>query len=184
MGFQQAMEKPIPIVKTLTITMEQVYSGASIPVEIERWILENGNKVFEKETIYVDIPQGIDEKEMLIMRDRGNIISDQLKGDIKLVITIQNDTAFNRVGLDLVLTKKISLKEALCGFSFEFKHISGKSYTMNNNKGIIVTPDYKKIYQGMGLKRGEHTGNMIIHFQVEFPEKLTNEQIDKLIDIL
>ena len=36
----------------------------------------------------------------------------------------------------------------------------------------------------MGLSRGEHKGNMIIHFQVEFPEKLTEEQINKLNEIL
>ena len=42
MGFQQAMQKPIPILKTITINMEQVLSGASIPLEIERWIMENG----------------------------------------------------------------------------------------------------------------------------------------------
>ena len=36
----------------------------------------------------------------------------------------------------------------------------------------------------MGLKRGEHIGNMVILFHVEFPEKLTEEQISKLADIL
>jgi len=36
----------------------------------------------------------------------------------------------------------------------------------------------------MGLKRGEHTGNMIIVFHIQFPEKLTEEQIDKLSNAL
>jgi len=184
LNFQQAMNKPIPIMKSIQITMEQVYNGASIPVEIERWILENGIKVFEKETIYVDIPKGIDDNEMIILRDRGNVISEQCKGDIKLNILVQNNTAFKRSGLDLILDKSITLKEALCGFSFELKYINGKSYTLNNNKGSIVPPEYKKVYPDMGLKRGEHKGNMIINFHVEFPEKLTEDQIDKLINIL
>ena len=76
------------------------------------------------------------------------------------------------------------LKDALCGFTFELKYINGKSYTLNNNRGSIVPPEYKKVYPDMGLKRNEHKGNMIIHFHVEFPEKLTDEQIDKLIQIL
>lgn len=184
MNFPQAMNKPIPIMKSLQINMEQVLNGGSIPLEIERWILENGNKVFEKETIYVDVPAGIDENEMIILRDRGNIISEQCKGDIKINILVQNNTAFKRCGLDLILEKNITLKEALCGFSFELKYINGKSYTLNNNKGSIVPPDYKKVYSDMGLKRGEHKGNMIINFHVEFPEKLTNEQIEQLINIL
>lgn len=184
MNFQQGMNKPIPIMKSLQINMEQVFNGASVPIEIERWILENGNKVFEKETIYIDVPQGIDENEMIILRDRGNIISEQCKGDIKINILVQNNTPYRRSGLDLILEKTISLKEALCGFSFELKYLNGKSYTLNNNKGNIVPPEYKKIYPEMGLKRGEHKGNMIINFHIEFPEKLTDEQIEKLNNIL
>jgi DnaJ-class molecular chaperone len=184
MGFQQAMSKPVPIMKSLQINMEQVLNGASLPLEIERWIMENGNKVFEKETIYVDVPQGIDENEMIILRDKGNVINEQCKGDIKINILVQNNTAFKRSGLDLILEKKISLKEALCGFTFEINYLNGKNYTMNNNKGNIVPPEYKKVYPGMGLKRGEHKGNMIIIFHVDFPEKLSEEQIDKLLEVL
>jgi DnaJ-class molecular chaperone len=184
MGFNQAMNKPIPIMKSLQINMEQVLNGASIPLEIERWIMENGTKVFEKETIYVDVPSGIDENEMIILRDKGNIISEQCKGDVKINILIQNNSAFKRSGLDLILEKNISLKESLCGFSFEIKYLNGKSYTVNNNKGNMVPPEYKKIYPGMGLKRAEHKGNMIIIFHVDFPEQLSEEQINSLSKIL
>ena len=126
LGFQQALQKPTPIVKHLDINMEQVLNGANIPLEIERWILENGVKVFEKETFYVAIPQGIDEGELLIIRDKGNIINDNVKGDIKIFIKIINDTIFKRSGLDLILEKNITLKESLCGFSFEIKYINAK----------------------------------------------------------
>ena len=183
-GGNPAFNKPAPITKALSITMEQVFHGASLPVEIERWIVQNNVKVVEKETIYVDIPQGIDEREMIVLRDRGNVVSETCKGDVKLTVMVQNNTAFKRVGLDLILDKTIQLKEALCGFNFELNYINGKSYTLNNNKGSIVPSEYKKIYPGMGLKRGEHKGNMIIHFHVEFPTVLTTEQIDQLSAIL
>jgi DnaJ family protein B protein 11 len=184
MGFQQAISKPVPVMKTIEINMAQVLSGASIPLEIERWIIENGIKVFEKETIYVTIPQGVDDNELLILRDKGNVLNENVKGDVKIFVKINNDSLFKRSGLDLILDKKISLKESLCGFTFELNYINGKSYTLNNNKGNIIPSDYNKIYPGMGLSRGEHKGNMIIHFQVDFPEKLTEEQINKLIEIL
>ena len=184
MQFQQAIQKPTPIIKHINITMEQVLTGATIPLEIERWIIESGNKIFETETVYVTVPQGIDEGEILILRDKGNIINETVKGDIKIFAKITNDTLFKRAGLDLILEKNISLKEALCGFSFEIKYINGKSYTLNNNKGNIIPPEYRKIYPSMGLTRENHKGNMIIHFHVEFPEKLTDAQIEKLIETL
>jgi DnaJ-class molecular chaperone len=184
MNFQQAMNKPAPIIKSLQINMEQVLNGCSVPLEIERWILEIDKKVFEKETIYVVVPPGIDENEIIILRDKGNVINENCKGDIKITIMIQNNTEFKRSGLDIILEKNISLKEALCGFTFEIKYLNGKGYILNNNKGNLVHPEYQKIYTGMGLKRGEHIGNMVILFHVEFPEKLTEEQISKLADIL
>ena len=184
MGFNQSISKPIPIMKTIEINMSQVLSGASIPLEIERWIIENQIKVYEKETIYVTVPKGIDDNEMIILRDSGNVLNENVKGDIKIFVKIKNETPFKRVGLDLILNKTISLKDSLCGFTFELDYINGKSYTLNNNKGNINPSGYKKIYQGMGLTRGDHKGNMIIQFNVIFPDKLTEEQIVKLTEIL
>ena len=184
LGFQQAVSKPIPIMKTININMEQVLTGASIPLDIERWIVENGVKVHENETIYVTVPQGIDDNEIIILRDKGNVLNENVKGDVKVFVKIINDTLFKRSGLDLVLDKNITLKESLCGFTFEIKYLNGKSYTLNNNKGNIIPPEYKKLYPGMGLTRGEHKGNMVIHFHIQFPEKLSEEQIEKLLLVL
>jgi DnaJ-class molecular chaperone len=179
-SFQQAIQKPTPIIKNLNVTMEQVLNGATIPLEIERWVMENGIRVHESEIVYVSVSQGIDDGEIIILRDKGNIINENQKGDVKVFIKIINDTNFKRYGLDLILEKNITLKEALCGFSFEIKYLNGKNYTLNNNKGNIIPPEYKKTYPGMGLTRGDHKGNMIIHFHIDFPEKLTLEQINQL----
>jgi DnaJ-class molecular chaperone len=184
MGFQQAIQKPTPIIKTINVTMEQVLNGATIPVDIEKWVMDNGVKTCEPETIYVSVPKGIDDGEILILRDKGNILNENIKGDVKIFIKIINETLFKRSGLDLIFEKNISLKEALCGFTFEIKYVNGKSYTLNNNKGNIIPPEYRKIYSGMGLTRGEHKGNMIIHFHLEFPENLNEDQITKLSEIL
>ena len=183
-NINNAMQKPTPIIKNIPINMEQVMNGANIPVEIERWILENGNKVFERETIYVTIPKGIDDNEILMLRDKGNILNEHNKGDIKLFVKVENTTDFKRSGLDLILERKVSLKEALCGFNFELKHINGKSYTINNNPGSIVTPAYFKSIPNMGLTRDGHTGNLVITFEVLFPEILDLDKIAKLKEIL
>jgi DnaJ-class molecular chaperone len=177
-------QKPEPVIKQIELSLEQVLTGLSLPIEIERWIMENGNKVFEKETMYVPLPAGIDEGEMVILPEKGNVLNGNIKGDIKIQIKINNTTEFKRSGLDLILEKTISLKEALCGFSFEIKYINGKSYTLNNNKGNIIPSGYKKVYPEMGLVRDGRKGNMIIHFNVQFPEKLTEEQIDKISGVL
>lgn len=177
-------EKPQPITNTMTITMETVLNGGKIPIEIERWILENGNKIHEKQTLYVDIVKGIDNNEIIVLKDQGNVINDQCKGDVKIYIKIENDSEFQRRGLDLILEKRISLKDALCGFSFDLKYINGKVYTINNHAGNVIPPEYQKVIPNMGLTRDIHIGNLIIIFHIDFPEKMSLENIEILKNVL
>jgi DnaJ family protein A protein 2 len=180
----QRVEKPQAIVKTVQINMETVLNGGKIPIEIERWILENGNKVNEKQTLYVDIVKGIDNNEIIVLKDQGNVINDQCKGDVKIYIKIENDSEFQRRGLDLILEKRISLKDALCGFSFDLKYINGKVYTINNHAGNVIPPEYQKVIPNMGLTRDIHIGNLIIIFHIDFPEKMSLENIEILKNVL
>lgn len=175
-----SLSKPMPIVKSVTIPIDKVLTGLSLPVDIERWIIQDGVKVFENETIYVPIPKGIDEGEMIILRDKGNVISENSKGDVKLTIKIENNTDFKRNGLDLIIEKSISLKEALCGFTFELKYITGKVYTINNTSKNVINHGYKKIIPNLGFTRDAHVGNLIIIFNVKFPTQLSDEIINQL----
>lgn len=181
-NIQKKMEKPPPIMKTVTIDIENVLTGINLPVEIERWTITNGLKLFETEVIYVDIPKGIDENEIIILREKGNVSRES--GDIKLFIKINNNTEFQRNGLDLIYNKTITLKESLCGFSFDLKYINGKKYTINNHSGNIITPNFKKIIPKMGLERNEHCGNLTIVFNVQFPESLPADVVEKLKEVL
>jgi DnaJ family protein A protein 2 len=132
----------------------------------------------------VTIAKGVDDNELIVLRDKGNVINENCKGDIKLFVKVENNTPFIRSGMDLILDKEITLKDALCGFSFEIKYINGKSYTLHNNSGNIISPGFKKIIPNLGLERDDHKGNMIIIFNVKFPEKLTEEQMCKLREVL
>jgi DnaJ-class molecular chaperone len=182
--FNRNMNKPVPIIKNIELTMSKTYTDSNVPVEITRWIVENGIKREENETLYVAIPKGVDNNEMVILREKGNILNDNNKGDVKIFIKVTNDTDFTRNGLDLVLHKIISLKEALCGFEFDMKHIDGKVFKVNNGNGSVIGFNHKKVIAGLGMKRDSHTGNLIIDFTVSFPEKLSEKQVEQLAKIL
>ena len=179
-GFGQGFQKPAPIVQNINVPIDKILTGTTIPVDIERWIMENGLKVSEHETVYVTVPKGIDEGEIIILKEKGNVLSESNKGDIKIFVKIENNTDFKRSGLDLILEKSITVKEALCGFTFELKYITGKVYTITNNSGNIISHGYKKLIPNMGLSRDNHTGNLLIIFDVKFPEKLSEETLSAL----
>ena len=179
-----ALSRPTPIVKTITITLEQAFTGLNYPLEIERWVQQSHTKYTEKEKIYVDIPAGVDSKEIIVVRLKGNVLGDNNKGDIKIFIEIGHNPHFARRGLDLVLKKTITLKEALVGFKFDIHHINGKVYTINNEGGRIIESGFEQVIQGMGMKRGKNRGNFVILFTVNFPKKLSDIQRAALNNIL
>ena len=175
-------EKPPPIIKNIEITTEQCYNGCKLPLTVKRWVGKPGMNE-EEEKIYVDIPCGIDNNEMLILRNSGHIITDNLRGDIKIFIKVLNDNlTFKRDGLNIIIQKEISLKESLCGFVFSIDHISGKNFTFKNNK--IIKPGFKTTIQKLGFKRDNMIGNLEIIFNVIFPSELSKETINQLNKIL
>jgi len=179
--FQNIQQRPAPIVKTIQISLQQAFQGCSAPLEIERWTIVNDIKCSELETIYVTIPPGIDENEMILLKDRGNVINESIKGDLKIGIQIQNNTPFTRNGVDLIYKKTVTLKESLCGFSFELLHLNGKVFNLNNSTNrTIIKPNYKKIIPNLGMQRANTFGNLIIDFDVSFPETLTDEQVSAI----
>jgi len=178
------MRKPPPIVTHVTISLKEAYEGVSRPLNIHRWLMVNNSKTFEDETIYVSIPAGVDDNEIIIMREKGHSINHQFKGDVKIFIKIENDTDFKRHGLDLDYTKIISLKDALCGFSFDIHHLNGVCYKINNTSGTIIHPLYKKTIPKKGMKRDEMEGNLNIHFIIEFPKELSGDTIQSLRELL
>lgn len=182
--FQQ-LQKPPPIIKNIQITIQQAYTGHNLPIEITKTNIINNVEKEETETIYIQIPPGIDDNEIIIIGERGNSINDTIRGDVKIIIGVQNNTKLTRYGLDLVHKSTISLKEALCGFAIELDHLNGKKLTLNNmvNRSI-VKPHYKKVVPNLGMIRENNTGNLIIEFDIEFPDSLTEEQMTKLSEIL
>lgn len=179
------IQPPPTIEGTIQITMEQCYMGCSVPFEYERWTIIDSNKVFERQTITVNIPAGIQENELVFMQGMGHVVNDQLKGDVRINIVVTNSTGFVRRNMDLIYSKKLSLKEALCGFSFEILHISGKNLMINNTSNpTVISPGYKKVLPNLGMVRDNNIGNMIIELDVTFPTSLTPEQIEILKTIL
>lgn len=183
--YRQPIQKPQPIQLIIAVTMEQTYQGCTMPIEVSRWTMIGDVKIQEEETLYITIPQGTDDNEILVLQDKGNSVNESCKGDVRISIQLQNTTPFRRQGLDLIYKKTVSIKEALCGFSFEITHLNGKILSLNNKTSpTIVRPNYKKSIPNLGMIRDNVSGNLIIEFDVEFPESLTTAQIQALDGIL
>ena len=179
--FNIELPKPIEIIKE--INYHQSYFGDNIPIIINRNISVNNEKYTENETIYINIEPGIDNNEIIILKEKGNI-TNNIIGDIKIKIKLLDDNNYKRKGLDIIYTKNISFKESICGFSFVLTHINGKTYTINNNTGIIINPNYTTSIPKLGFKKHDNIGNLIINYNIEYPDKLQQNIIKQLENIL
>ena len=181
---QQPNNKIQPIVKEFAISLEQSYTGTAIFLELERVIVRNGMQMAEIESVSVNIPRGVRDNETIIVNGKGNS-NEHTVGDLHILVKIENNTAFENQGDDLYIKKKITLKESLCGFAFDIKHLNGKLLQFNNMVNpSIIKPNFKKVIEGLGMIRENKKGNLIIEFDVMFPEVLTREQIQQLNAIL
>lgn len=167
---------PDNIEHKVCITMQQAYFGCNIPIEIKRIVIKSNEKYTEKETIYIDIPKGIDNNEKITIKDKGNVCN-QNYSNIDVFVCVENNSDFIRNGLNLIYEKKISFKESLCGFSFVIKHIDGREFKLNSKAGDIILHTQEKTIQKLGMERNDKIGNMIIRFKIISPETLSAKQI-------
>ena len=174
--FQRHFNKPQTILKTIEITIVDAYNGITVPIEIQKITQRGDLKINEIETIYLNIPKGINDQENIVLGGCGNIGNGDTRGDVQITVNVKNETKFCRNGLDLIFKKKLSLKEALAGFNFEIEHFNGKVLGITNTL-TIIPPGSKKVINSMGMvKEGSPNGNLIIEFDVEFPISLSQEQ--------
>lgn len=169
---------PPPIVQHIHLSLDQVYSGTEIQIASQTKT--------KHETIKVTIPRGVQDNEKMVLKNMGNTSSDnQTRGDLLIVFHIQKHVLFERRNMDLYCKKEISLKEALCGFSFEIIHLNGKCLRINNdNQPQIIFPGYIREIPEYGMVRGEKTGNLFIEFSVKFPTEIDESQRESLKTIL
>lgn len=179
------IEKPDAIVIDLEIELKNAISGCTLPLEIERWIIENNSPRYEKETIYVNIPKGIDHNELITLEGKGNIAQQNTKGDIRIFVKVNNNTEFQRDGLNLIYKKTLTIKEMLFGYNFELKYIDGRVFKIVNDKcSDTLVLNFKKNIPKLGIKRDGIVGDLILEFTLNSSEKLTPEQIEKLKEAL
>jgi DnaJ family protein A protein 2 len=92
-----------------------------------------------------------------------------------VIIEEKPHDTFKRKKADLIMTKKISLIEALCGFKFTLTHLDGSTHLIETSPGEVIKPgDTKTVEElGMPLMRTPFKyGNLFIYFEIDFPSTI------------
>lgn len=148
----------------------------------------NGKKMATKnENIEVPIPGGTGEGEKILIHGKGNEHYEYRTGDLIVVVKIKPNATFRRTKNDLHIEKTISLIEALSGTSFNLDHLNDQLITIKTPAGVAINhKDTLKVPNlGMPHPKSPMTfGDLYVTFNVQLPDKLTNDQIAALKKIL
>ena len=164
------------IIINLSITFNEAYAGCNKPIVVNRKIIVNNVIAHEKETLYIPIPKGIDANEIITLHNKGNVYISNgsvTYSNIKTVICLLNHEVFERIGLDIIFIKTITLKEALLGFTFNLNHINNKNFKITCSE--VINFNYEKLVYNMGFIRDTFVGNLIIKFNITFPITISQE---------
>lgn len=132
----------------------------------------------ERKVLEVHIDKGMKHNEKVVFRGMADEKPNLEAGDINFIVQEKEHERFKRKGADLLITKTLSLNEALCGFEWMVKHLDGRQILIRNTPGEVIKPEsaagqpYTKIVANEGMpSRGNPfvKGNLYVLFRVEFP---------------
>lgn len=107
-------------------------------------------------------------------------------GDLVVFVNSKNEEAgFFREGDNLIMKKTITLLEALTNFTMYFKHLDDRVIKISNEE--VIHPNQKMIIKGEGMPNLADNlvkGDLIIHFEVTFPQSLDKDRSKYLVKIL
>lgn len=148
-----------------------------------------GTKIMkEKVNIEVYINPGTYNGEKLVFENKADWNPEcDLPGDFVIVIceTLSKKCIFNRASDNLIIHRKISVKDALIGFKFRIKHLDGRIIQIEQNN--IQNPDQIMCVKGEGMPKGKNEvgyGDLIIKFNIIFPNNLDDQRKTYLAKIL
>tara|TARA_B110000305_G_C19443959_1_gene643623 strand:+ start:371 stop:1468 length:1098 start_codon:yes stop_codon:yes gene_type:complete len=129
------------------------------------------------ESLNVEIEPGMPDRHVIHFFEEGEPIIDGESGDMRLYVTAAKDHKFTREGDDLHMTHRIHLVHALTGFQHNFTHVDGRIVELARSS--ITFPGHTDVisFEGMPMygSNGKF-GNLVITYEVDFPEFLDDEQ--------
>lgn len=132
-----------------------------------------GKKIVEESKILeINLAPGTNNGQKYAFNGEADQLPGCIPGNIYIIIQEKIlDNKWKRIGNDLQYKQSISLKEALTGYSFTIKHLSGKNVNIQRSGKIVKPGDIHKLdHHGMPiLNQKEKYGKLQILFDVVFP---------------
>jgi DnaJ-class molecular chaperone len=177
-GFRRAPERNRDVSLTVTISLEDSYSGRQSPLQINT---PSGRRV----ELMIDIPSGVDNGTKIRYQGQGDQGNPGLPpGDLYINVNVADHPTFTRNGPTLETIQKIDAISAAIGTRVRVTCIDGKPIEINVPTGTQPGTKFRVPGKGMPVQpRSTDRGDLMVTVMVTTPTNLSEEMMVLLRDI-
>jgi DnaJ-class molecular chaperone len=179
-------KKMEPVVTELPCTLEELFNGCQKKLSVTRKRPNAEGELADVEKVLVvNIKPGWKKGTKITFPEEGDAGPNIVPADLVFVLTEKPHAKLVREGTNLVFTKKLSLADALTDCSIEVPTLDARCLSIPCPE--VVAPGYEKLVAGEGMplsKKPGTRGDLIIRFNIVFPEYLSEDKKTQLRKLL
>lgn len=183
----KAQKQDPPIEHDLYVTLEDIFKGCTKKMKINKKVMNPDSRTSRRQekVLTINIKPGWKAGTKITFQKEGDQSPNTIPSDIVFIVRDKPHALFKREGNDLKYCAKITLREALCGTKIEVPTLTNEKLQLRLQE--VIKPNTTKHIQGQGLpnpKDPQRRGDLIIFFDIKFPETLTDSAKQILTDLL
>lgn len=180
-------EQDPPIIRDLLVSVEDIYKGVTKKMKITKKVMSpDGRSVQSQEKVLtIEVKPGWKEGTKITFPKEGDQNPGRIPADIVFIIKDRQHPNFTREGSDVKFKAKIGLRDALTGANVNIPTLDGSNIKLEVKE--VINPKTVRRIQGQGLpvpKDCGRRGDLIIEFDIIFPNNLSQKQKNIILDTL
>ena len=184
--YWETEEKPINIQVSVLCTLEELFLGCVKSLKYERSVFDATRtstciEMCDKEIV---IKPGYYQGLKLVYKGEGSDKMNCRRGDLIVTVNEKEHTRFKREKHDLHVSVSIGLHECLNTSCIEIENLDRCIHTISIDK--IISPQLVITLTGFGMPILDQNkrGNLHVHFDIVFPEKIPESHLEELRSLL
>ena len=176
--------KEEPLRRKLYLTLNEIFHGGLKRIKIQRYEFSSCDEtttVMKEKLLDIHVKPGLPERTVFKFVEEGDQDPTTIPADLILVTEDRPHPEFVRKGLDLITEKTVTLEDALIGCSIKVNTLDRKTLTIPITQ--VISPSYEKVVENEGMPSVDDIGirgNLIIRFNIEFPDYLPGTSKDMI----
>ena len=179
-------ESPSEILLSLECTLEELFFGCRKSVKYTCLVMNPTKTTSHEEVRAKDvlIKPGCSGGMKIVYEGEGSEKMNYPRGDLVVSLVEQKHEKFRREGSDLHVTVTLGLHEAISASSVEVENIDKTILVVSVDHCISPQQEITIEGQGMPVFDTADRGNLCVHYDIVFPERIPEARLEELRALL